>query len=343
MISRTAGALLVFSGFAGYALAADAKPEFEVASIKPAAAPGAGGGMFRMGSTGGPGTRDPGRYSCEGCPLIMLVTQAYDLKRYQVGSYPSWMDTERFNVTAKVPEGATKEQFRLMQQNLLADRFGLKIHFEKKEMPTYELVLNKGGHKMKDAVEDPNAKDAPPPPLGGAPPPLPPPPGAGGPVRLTMGRDGFPEMPAGMRGRGGPMMMMMNGRAKMRATDTTMEQLVNMLSNQLAKPVTDGTGLKGKYEFELDWAPDHSVHRGGPMMGAGGGVGFAISTHSVGGGGGGGAAGGGDAPLQGVSEEPSGPTIFAALQQQLGLKLEQKKGQVDILTVDKIEKTPTEN
>ena len=59
--------------------------------------------------------------------------------------------------------------------------------------------------------------------------------------------------------------------------------------------------------------------------------------------GGGGAAGGGDAPLQGVSDENSGPTIFAALQQQLGLKLEQKKGQVDILTVDKIEKTPTEN
>jgi len=198
----------------------------------------------------------------------MLVTQAYELKRYQVGSYPSWMDTERFNITAKVPEGATKEQFRLMQQNLLADRFGLKIHFDKKEMPTYELVVNKGGHKMKEAAEDPNAKDAPPPPLGGAPPPLPPPPGAGGPVRITMGRDGFPEMPAGMRGRGGPMMMMMNGRVKMRSTDTTMEQLVTMLANQLAKPVTDGTGLKGKYEFDLEFASDHTMGRGGPMMGA---------------------------------------------------------------------------
>jgi len=339
MISRTAGALLVFSGFAGYALAADAKPEFEVASIKPAP-PLGGGGMFRMGSNGGPGTKDPGRYSCEGCPLIMLLTQAYELKRYQVGSYPSWMDTERFNVTAKVPEGATKEQFRVMQQNLLADRFGLKIHFEKKEMATYELVVNKGGHKMKEAVEDPNAKDAPPPPLGGAPPPLPPPPGAGAPVRITMGRDGFPELPAGMRGRGGPMMMMMNGRAKMRATDTTMEQLVNMLSNQLAKPVTDGTGLKGKYQFDLEYSSE-GMGRGGPMMGAGGGVG--IVTMAVHDGAGGGGGRGGDAPLQGVSDENTGPTIFAALQQQLGLKLEQKKGQVDILTVDKIEKTPTEN
>jgi uncharacterized protein (TIGR03435 family) len=211
-------------------------------------------------------------------------------------------------------------------------------------MPTYELVVNKGGHKMKEAAEDPNAKDAPPPPLGGAPPPLPPPPGAGGPVRITMGRDGFPEMPAGMRGRGGPMMMMMNGRVKMRSTDTTMEQLVTMLSNQLAKPVTDGTGLKGKYEFDLEFASDHTMGRGGPMMGAGGGAMIAMSVHGPpGGGGGGGAAGGGDAPLQGVSDENSGPTIFAALQQQLGLKLEQKKGQVDILTVDKIEKTPTEN
>jgi uncharacterized protein (TIGR03435 family) len=81
------------------------------------------------------------------------------------------------------------------------------------------------------------------------------------------------------------------------------------------------------------------------MMGAGGGVGMVtMAVHGAGGGGGGGgAAGGGDAPLQGVSDENTGPTIFAALQQQLGLKLEQKKGQVDILTVDKIEKTPTEN
>src|SRR6266850_1273637 len=72
MISRTAGALLVITGFAANGLAADAKQEFEVASIKPAP-PLGGQGMFRMGSTGGPGSRDPGRYSCEGCPLTMLV------------------------------------------------------------------------------------------------------------------------------------------------------------------------------------------------------------------------------------------------------------------------------
>ena len=103
---------------------------FEVASIKAASPPLDGKGM-RVDWKGGPGTPDPGLFTCENCSLANLVSIAYDLKSYQFpGS--SDLNTDRFTVSAKVPPGTTKEDFRLMQQNLLAERFKLKIHREKK-------------------------------------------------------------------------------------------------------------------------------------------------------------------------------------------------------------------
>src|SRR5262249_35474419 len=134
-------------------------PTFEVASIKPA--PPMTGGIMRMGSTGGPETKDPTRFSCENCTLSMLLLQAYDIKPYQLNA-PGWMNSERFEISAKVPPGATKEQFRQMIQNLLAQRFNVKIHKESKESQTYDLTVNKGGPKFKEAVDTP-----PPPATGG--------------------------------------------------------------------------------------------------------------------------------------------------------------------------------
>jgi uncharacterized protein (TIGR03435 family) len=151
------------------------RPEFDVASIK--LAPPIGQGPFRIGNTGGPGTPDPGLFSCTSCTVSMLVTSAFELKRYQLPGSSGPMEGDRYNVTARVPEGTTKEQFRLMQQALLIDRFGLKYHWEKKEMQTYELVIAKGGIKMKESAEDPAGAGniAPPPPLHFPRPPLLPP------------------------------------------------------------------------------------------------------------------------------------------------------------------------
>jgi uncharacterized protein (TIGR03435 family) len=269
--------------------------------------------MF-MGSSGGPGSRDPGLFKCTNCSLSMLVSMAYDLKRYQLTA-PGWMETERFDITAKIPEGATKEQFRLMQQNLLTERFKLAVHHEKKELPMYELVVAKNGPKFKESEEEAA------PPDGG------PPPGPPGPP--TIGKDGFPVFPAG--GRGG--MIMMNGKARMQARKESMEQFTNMLSNQVNRPVTDATGLKGKYDFTLDFTADMVMMRGP------GGAGIPPPPPGGGTTGGGGAG----APVSIGSEADSGPTIFSAIQSQLGLKLESKKGTVDILVVDHIEKVPTEN
>src|SRR5580700_4776117 len=146
---------------AAYGQDTNAKLTFEVASIKPAAPPGGSPGVIalRVMANGGPGTGDPGRWTAENFSLANLISAAYDLKRYQY-SGPAWMDDTRFDVVAKLPGGATKEQFRVMLQNLLADSFKLAIHHEKKEMQVYELVIAKNGLKLKESVPEPTDADA---------------------------------------------------------------------------------------------------------------------------------------------------------------------------------------
>jgi uncharacterized protein (TIGR03435 family) len=328
MMRAAVTAITLFSTSLAYGQP-DAKPAFDVASIKPAGPPGVmvtarGGRMVtRMGPSGGPGTKDPTRFTCPGCTLSMLLMQAYDIKRYQLTG-PEWLDSERFEVTANVPEGATRDQFKLMLQNLLAERFKLAAHHEKKELPMYDLVVGKNGPKLKES-------DPPPPVAADAPPdtaPLPPP------GKRPLDKDGFPIQPAG---RGPAMMMRMEQGAggtsimSMKMNEESMEQLATMLSNQVGKPVTDATGLKGKYDIVLNFASDS-----GPM--GRGMLGLPMPPPPPGGGEGGGGAG----PAAASPDAP-GLTIFGALQAQLGLKLEPKKGQVDTVVVDHMEKVPTEN
>jgi uncharacterized protein (TIGR03435 family) len=65
-----------------------------------------------------------------------LAMMAYSLRSFQLAA-PAWMDTVRYNVVARIPPGADRRQFGLMQQNLLAERFGLQVHFEKKDTTVY--------------------------------------------------------------------------------------------------------------------------------------------------------------------------------------------------------------
>jgi uncharacterized protein (TIGR03435 family) len=183
------------------AQAAD-RPEFEVASIKPAPPPS--GNLIRVGMAGGPGTPDPGRISYDFVNLRQVLARAYGVKAYQI-SGPSTLDSERFNITAKIPAGTTKEVFLVMLQNLLTDRFKVTLHREKKDLAAFALVRAKGGPKLKVSTEpDPGATS----PEPGRPPVVVP---SG---RMPMGKDGFPQIPAGAAGRG-MRMMMMNGRAKL--------------------------------------------------------------------------------------------------------------------------------
>jgi len=320
---------------------AEAKLEFEVAAVKPAAPQGPG--RFMIGMRGGPGTNDPGRIAYNNLSLRDLMTNAYDVKRSQVSGGPGWLDTERFDITAKVPEGTTKEQMKVMLQNLLADRFKLALHRETKEMAMYALVVGKNGPKMKESAANAAAADVPPDggraANGDAPPP-PPPPMMGGRGGIQMGKDGCPEPPPSMANRPNNMMMMfMNGAACMVDNGQTMSGLADQLSFQFDRPVVDMTGLKGKYDFHLRFDPSSlGSGRGGMMMMAGPPPG---AMGAVGGPGPGGGAGMGPGPNTEPQEAP--PTIFAAVQEQLGLKLEPRKGPAELLVIDHVEKTPTEN
>ena len=290
-----------------YALCAqtpDASVQFEVASVKPAAPQG--DGRMMVGSRGGPGTIDPGRYTATNATLKMMLASAYDLKSYQI-SGPSWLDSERFDVTAKIPPGATKEQFRTMQQNLLIERFHITLHLEKKDQPIYNLVVGKNGPKLKPTEVPESAFLPADGGRGGAPPPPPPPPAPGQ----------FPKMPAG---RPGMMMFFAQSAFRLAAQGQTMAQMANFLSMQTGRPVMDKTGLTGKYDFQLEFAPEpgQSPMRGMPMPPPG--------------------AAGGPA---GDASDPM-PTLFGSIQ-ELGLKLEATKGPVDLLVVDKADKVPVEN
>src|ERR1051326_9203498 len=113
---------------------------FEVATIKPFVPPqNDGRGNFLIaGKRGGPGTDDPGQITWPVVNLKQLITAAFDVKPYQVTG-PTWLDTERFAIVAKVPAGSTKEQVNVMWQNLLTERFGMVVHHESKEFQVKEL------------------------------------------------------------------------------------------------------------------------------------------------------------------------------------------------------------
>jgi uncharacterized protein (TIGR03435 family) len=322
--------LMVSLGSSGFCQSAadakspDAKLEFEVASIKPSVMPGVRG-MIRIGSRGGPGSADPSRATYNFSSLRDLLMDAYSMKRHQITG-PDWLDSERFDIVAKVPEGATKEQVKIMLQNLLADRFKLAEHRETKRLPMYALVVGSKGPKLKEStVADAPPAAIPTPKDGEMPRPL---------GRLKMGADGCPELPPMIAGRSGNLQVMTPNGACMISNGQSISGLADQLSNQFDRPVVDMTGLKGKYDIKLRFDPSSMPGPGGmggmrkevPMPGG-------MPTQR---------SDGSERDPNAEDREPA-PTIFAALQEQLGLKLETRKGSVDLLVVDHIEKAPTEN
>lgn len=130
-------ALLLFCA----ALAAQVAPpplSFEVASIRPAA----DGGV----SSVGPISVNLARRSLE-----MLLFTAYDTGSYQQIIGPSWLDEDHFDIAAKMPQGATREQLPQMLQSLLQERFKLRAHWETRSLPAYALRIAKGGPKFTPA------------------------------------------------------------------------------------------------------------------------------------------------------------------------------------------------
>ncbi|QMV18994.1 TIGR03435 family protein [Granulicella sp. 5B5] len=241
-------------------------PVYDIASVKPSD-PSARG--MRIMNT-------PDGFSCNNISLKTLIGNAYGIRQDQITGGPSWVDSSGFDVQAKVAgqdleayKKLTQRQRESLLQPLLADRFHLKLHHETKVLPEYDLVLAKGGSKLK-----PSAPFTPPP--DAAKDPV----AARRPGRMMMG-------PGTLQGQGIPM-----------------KTIANQLSYVLHYPVIDKTGLTGDFDFELKWRSDES----GPP----------------------------------AASDDAGVSIFTAVQEQLGLKLQSTKGPVDTLVIDQAEK-PSEN
>ncbi len=202
---------------------------FEVASVKPAS-PDARAIECR----GGPGTSSPGIWTCDNVPLAFVITRAYSFEAWQFPPHaPCCM--ARYDFEAKLPDNTTRLQFQRMLQNLLAQRFKLALHHEQKEMPVFELTIDKKGLKMKESPGDAAR----------------PPEDAWEITPFTTGDDGYPVFPPGRSGLQG-----MSGHYRWTAFGLPVSEIVQTLSFHLGRPVIDRTGLKGKYDINMTWYVD---------------------------------------------------------------------------------------
>lgn len=211
---------------------------FEVASVKRTPPPEPGARVFYGPPRGGPGTSDPGQITWTNAALRNILMTAYDVQTFLVTA-PDWMNTERYDIVAKVPAGATRAQVNVMWQNLLKERFGMVLHRESKEFPIDELTIAKGGSKLKE-TEDPNIEPFTP---------------AAGPVQSS--KNGLPQL----NGSGAIMSIFPgpNGAtATMLARGLPLSEIAIRLANSVRRPVIDKTGLTGKYDFYLEFTPDLS-------------------------------------------------------------------------------------
>jgi uncharacterized protein (TIGR03435 family) len=206
------------------------------------------------------------RLTLEGYSAVGLITEAYNLKNYQLTlpktpARATEADTF-YNIAAKA-EGdgtPTKDEFRRMLQTLLVERFHLKFHREREERPVYALVLGKNGPKFKESAPD-----------------------------------------AAFSGFHG-----VNGRNQnITLTKANSEMVAGEIQNyfMVDRPVLDQTGLTGSYDIKLEATPEFRMNQ---------------------------------------DPQPGDVSIFTAVQETLGLKLEARKADIEVVVVDRLEK-PTEN
>jgi uncharacterized protein (TIGR03435 family) len=287
---------------------------FEAVSIRPS--PPLSHSQLSVFS-GGPGSAEPGQLTIRNYSVRNLIRKAYGVAAaYEISGLDKipladevpvpWIDFDNFDITAKVPLDVTQEDFRLMLRNMLADRFGLKVHFEWRAMPSYNLVVAKPGRLIKGtsgltpaSANPDHDEDLPKKPITE--------PALGPPFEID--KNGFPILPMdGMITGAG------NGHHRQNFRTATMEELAAWLGGlpAIKRPVIDETDLKGKFEFSLYWTQEDISWTNGIQ----------------------------NPP---PNEPIGGPSVFEALEKQLGLKLEPSRSQIHVLVIDHIDRKPTEN
>jgi len=207
-----------------------------------------------------------GRYDVRNATMLDMIQLAYDVDDPdRILGGPNWLERDRFDIVAKAPPATPPDTVRQMLQGLLADRFKLAVHRDERPMTGYALAAGKGKPKMKEATTPGGCQPGPPPAPGSVP----------------------------------SLLAICHG--------VTMDAFARLLRNiagaYVTQPITDATGIKGFWEFELRFTPRAFV----PNAGA------------------------------------DAITLFDAVDQQLGLKLEQQKMSTSVLIVDSVNQKPTDN
>jgi uncharacterized protein (TIGR03435 family) len=289
--------------------------------------------------TGGQIMIRPGNITVRGMPVRILMRQAYgQLQDFQLVGGPGWINSDRFDIELKIEDGVpfTPQTVPTVLRQLLEDRFSIKTHKETRELPIFALVLARSDGKLgpnltpssPECVASMNARGRGTPDGRGGPPPDarggPPPDGRGGPP--PDGRGGPPPFD----GRGGPVRgigpgplsfdgpiqcgQRLGGFGRLRAGGNTMAQFANALSGTAQRVVIDKTGLTGYYDIALTFTPTQDQLPQGPAP-----------------------PGAEPPPI-----DPNGPSLFTAIQEQLGLRLQDQRGPVEVVVIDSIEQ-PSEN
>jgi uncharacterized protein (TIGR03435 family) len=263
-----------------------AAPAFEVASVKPSNPDVAGPRGMPVG----------GRFNASNLTLRELVLRAYELFDSQLDGGPDWQRSRRFDIQAKAKDPVAGMTAMLpMLKTLLAERFKLKVHTERREMPIYALVVARndgqlGPNITRSTADCSNAEQE---------------------LAETSAKTG-PGAVLGLlqKGQGLPCAIMpVPGRAPgmtMRANGVSMARLAVFLTPATGRMVQDRTGLSGLYDWEMTY--DRGVR---PQ-----------ATQQP-----------GNLPLPTPPPSDS-PSLMIALQEQLGLKLESARGPVEILVID---------
>ena len=278
--------------------------------------------------------------------MSVLIQLAYDVRDFQVEGLPAWAKADEFDVNARAEGDENFERMRLMLQTLLADRFGLKVRRDARELPVYEveglpawakadefdvnaraegdenfermrlmlqtLLADRFGLKVRrDARELPvyemevskaGLKLVPE--------------KDGGCVARESGQPAPPVAghPAPLRVCGGVRVRLSGGEEDIEAVALTMPKLAEMLAKEVNRSVIDKTGFTQPFDLKLHFIPEDGSYRLAP--------GIAPSLDAAGG--------------------PASVSIFTALQEQLGLRLQAARGSVPVLVIEHVAK-PTEN
>ena len=253
-----------------------AVPQFEVASIKqnPSAT-----------TESNLNHRLSDRFTATNVPLGFLILDAYEIKGHQLIGAPDWIWNKSYDIIGTFPAVKRPQlhEIHLMEQQLLVERFDLKLHAEQRDIPAYDLVLVRKDEHLGPQLHKSSMDCA---------------------AWTANGRpevDGTlksPVSPAGKR----PVCNLLTTRTWLSGGARTIQDLAGSLQAMLERPVLDKTGLTGTYDIDLQWART-DLHADGD----------AAATSS------------------------DAPSLFSAVEEQLGLKLVSHKELFSVLVVDRVQ------